>query len=238
MYQIYNSQDMIRFINACRTDLELNTKDPNLTFPKSLPICVLEAVFSMGVRNTSSHNAFTRYMDYYNLKYDSSTGKVTPEHTISNFIENLEAFSSFDEVAKDVLKNSQRTSSRNGILKAKAAYEVAKTLKEHSIETINDFNQKAYSDSSLNDDICNVKGQSSGIMLKYLYMLAGDSSQAKPDRMLKRYIENIIPTACSDDDVQKIMTEAVKTLKLEYPDLTVRLLDFLIWDYQRKTGKS
>ena len=78
----------------------------------------------------------------------------------------------------------------------------------------------------------NIKGQSSGIMLKYLYMLAGNENTVKPDRMLMRFI-NSVNKDITIDDAQQIISECITLLKRDNKNVTPRLLDYLIWDYQR-----
>lgn len=133
-----------------------------------------------------------------------------------------------------MLHNMQWTSSRSGILKAEACREIALVCQKHGINTLRDFND--YADKvALDKDIKSVRGQSSGIMLKYLYMLAGDENRVKPDRHIVRFIkETCALQKLTDDDVQAIMVRAVEMLKPEYPNITVRFLDSLIWEAQRQ----
>lgn len=227
------TQSIIKIAEKCENYLNLDRTDPNKAFPKSLPICILEAIFSMAAHSTSSTNVRTRYEQYYSLNFDKQTGIGTIEHTVSEFIKNIDSFKSIEDFTEKVLKNRQRTSAKSGILKAEAAYEVAKVFEKHKINTIADFQKyPAELRDSLNQEICLVRGQSSGIMLKYLYMLAGDENNVKPDRMLLRFIKEIEPEI-SIDEVQETMEKVVATLKKKHPQLTVRLVDFLIWDYQR-----
>lgn len=230
---MYTQQDISQLVNKCKSNLDLNKPDPNLSFPKSLPICILEAVFSMNVRNKSSNNVWKRYMEYYGILADPNTGICKPEHTINDFINNANSFHSVDDFIDNVLKNRQRTSPTNGMLKAEAAIQVAKAFQNNGFNSLNDFNNTNYSHSQLDADICMVKGQSSGIMLKYLYMLAGSTNTCKPDRMLQKFIKSDNPHI-EGNDIQSIMTDLVKLLNPKYPNLSVRGLDYLIWDYQRQ----
>ena len=66
-------------------------------------------------------------------------------------------------------------------------------------------------------------------------MLAGDENRVKPDRHIVRFIkETCALQKLTDDDVQAIMVRAVEMLKPEYPNITVRFLDSLIWEAQRQ----
>lgn len=164
----------------------------------------------------------------------SRTQTDATEHTIRDFLTNVAKYDTVEDFSRNVLHNMQRTSSRNGILKAEACREIALVCRKHGINTLRDFND--YTDkAALDKDIKSVRGQSSGIMLKYLYMLAGDENRVKPDRHIVRFIkETCALQKLTDDDVQAIMVRAVEMLKPEYPNITVRFLDSLIWEAQRQ----
>lgn len=208
-------------------------EDPFKDFYKSLPICILDAVFSIGVRYTSVVNVVNSYIGTFDLTISRTQADAT-EHTIRDFLANVAKYDTIEDFSKNVLHNMQRTSSRNGILKAEACREVALVCQKHGINTLRDFND--YADkAALDKDIKSVRGQSSGIMLKYLYMLAGDENRVKPDRHIVRFIkETCALQKLTDDDAQVIMARAVEILKPEYPNITVRFLDSLIWEAQRR----
>lgn len=204
--------------------------DPFKDFYKSLPICILDAVFSIGVRYTSVVNVVNSYIGTFDLTISRTQADAT-EHTIRNFLANVAKYDTIEDFSKNVLHNMQRTSSRSGILKAEACREIAQ---KHGINTLRDFND--YTDkTTLDKDIKSVRGQRSGIMLKYLYMLTGDENRVKPDRHIVRFIkETCTLQKLTDDDAQAIMVRTVEMLKPEYPNITVRFLDSLIWETQRR----
>ena len=214
-----------------------NNGDPFKNFYKSLPICILDAVFSIGVRYKSVTNTVNSYIDTFGLPKTCEV-ESSDEHTINSFLDNIGKYETIEAFAKDALHNMQRTSSQNGILKAEACRDVALVCKNHGINTLKDFRE--YADKkSLDCDIRAVKGQSSGIMLKYLYMLAGDESIVKPDRHVIRFIqENSDSPVKSQEEIQLVMEQATSILRNTYPKLTVRYLDNLIWDYQRHKKNS
>ena len=229
------------FITYCETELNLHQKlviekktDPNETFYKSLPLCIIDAVFSIGVKYTSVMKAEENFISYFNLNIDRTYPLKNKEYTIDQFIKDMKSFPSFDEAAAKGFKNKQRTSSRKGILKAEACYHVAEVFEKHKINTLDDF-RKYTKKPELDKDILAVKGQSSGIMLKYLYMLAGDAKEAKPDRHMANFIKGIYPhisiATKHHDEIKKIMKDAVSVLQTTYPNLTVRFLDYLIWEH-------
>lgn len=215
----------------CKKELPLeNSNKTTLGFYKSLPICILDAVFSIGIKYAIVVNVEKNYMEYYQLKIERQE-PIKNEHTINDFIFNIEQFNEIEKFTNEVLKNKNRTSSNNGILKADACYQIAKIMQKRNINTLNDF--KNYTDKQgLNKEILQVKGQGSGIMLKYLYMLTGDESLVKPDRWIERYIQEVFPEVKNQQDIQETMQKTVNYLKPEYPNLTVGKLDGMIWKYQ------
>ena len=66
--------------------------------------------------------------------------------------------------------------------------------------------------------------------LNYLFMLAGDPDRCKPDVHIHRFIYDAIGVNVSDEQCQILLTDVVKLLKYEYPNLTVRSLDSIIWN--------
>ena len=231
-----------KFSSYCEAELNLHDKlivkkftDPNETFYKSLPVCIIDAVFSIGVKYQSVEKAEKAFFKHFDLNI-SRTLPIVNEYTINDFINDMDTFGSYEEAAKIGFNNRQRTSSVNGILKAEACYRVAEVFKKHNINTLEDFNK--YTNKPLLDaDILKVRGQSSGIMLKYLYMLAGNSNEVKPDRHMVNFMKKVFPhlTMSPKDhpEIKKIITETVLGLKPKYPQLTERFLDVLIWDHMR-----
>ena len=106
--------------------------DPFRDFYKSLPICILDAVFSIGVRYTSVVNVVNSYMATFDLTI-SRTQTDETEHTIRDFLTNVAKYDTVEDFSKNVLHNMQRTSSRNGILKAETCREVALVCQKHGI---------------------------------------------------------------------------------------------------------
>ena len=82
-----------------------------------------------------------KYVTYYKLKSFNYNGGAK-EHTIEEFLENIDKEGDIELFATNILRNRQRTSSKNGILKAQACKEMAEVLKNNDINTIKDFNAK------------------------------------------------------------------------------------------------
>ena len=66
------------------------------------------------------------------------------------------------------------------------------------------------------------------------YMLAGDDNKVKPDRHIRKFIGQITNKNLTDEEIQELFEKAKEILKNKNKFLTVKLLDYNIWDYQRK----
>lgn len=226
------SEISLRVAESCKSNpkIDLAASLPEEFFYNSLDLCVIDAVFSIGVKYESVKNVISKYKKYIEENYPQydKISRTTVE-SISIF----ENYKSINDFAKDVL-NLQRTSTQNGILKAEAVLEILKVLNKYEITTIEAFrNMDCGKQKLLDNSILSVKGQGSGIMLKYLYMLVGNENVCKPDRMLHRYVKGISGRTMTDDELQIILSEACILLNNNNPTLTVRILDNQIWQYQK-----
>jgi hypothetical protein len=132
--------------------------------------------------------------------------------------------------------NRQRTSTRNGILKADATVRFAKALQEAGIEDFVDIRDPARADLAWRA-VRIIPGQGSGLSFDYLQMLAGDDSFVKPDRWLCRFVAEATGMPVVSPELARIaVIEASRKLSSEFPNLKPRLLDYLIWSHQRAAG--
>lgn len=197
----------------------------------SLPLCLIDAIFSIGVKYSSTKNTVARYCDYYHIhKYRDSEDylPVEQQHTLSELIQNIEKAGT-EYFADKIVKNKQRTSSQNGILKSKAVLECAIILSSHSIETLNDFRDKM--NIEIEKEFCKGKGQKSGISLAYLKMLCGDPNTIKPDRHILRFLDRCFDEEIHTEDAQQIFIELIQRLRIKYNTINARQLDYLIWSF-------
>src|SRR6202012_5095989 len=117
---------------------------PDLTIllPKSndqyrpLPLCVIEAVYSIGVRYESTERTLDDFCKWSQWNYEQ-------ECTVNEFIALLERFDGeWERLATEVFQNRQRPSSRSGILKAEAVYRFARGLKSSEVDDHPDVPKK------------------------------------------------------------------------------------------------
>ncbi|MDX1885370.1 heme peroxidase [Mycolicibacterium sp. 120270] len=211
----HTPRELESLVNACERDLG----DDALWFspdgyPASLALCIIDAVFSIGVKYVGVVNLVRRYRAYR----VGQTGNADAD----GGLELMGTFEHLDgpEGWAAKLENKQRTSTKSGILKSEAVLREAHILARHGIWTVRDLlaARQAGRLSDIKADWCAVPGQRSAISWSYFLMLArvlpeddvprastdkrpqlGRTSDfddavagVKPDRMIKRYVANAI----------------------------------------------
>jgi hypothetical protein len=219
-------------VKCCNDKLKLdNAKLSDEYHYQSLSLCVIDAVFSIGVRYTSTRQTVIKYCDFYGMKRIrndfSSLPVETEQESISQLIDKIE-YKGIEEFTNEVFKNRQRTSTCNGILKTEAVLKFAKILKEFNVEYLQDL-VKIINNDKFEEEIKKIPGQKSGISLTYFFMLAGSSDFIKPDRMIIRFLENALNRKVQLEEARRLLSEASKILKVQFQGMTPRILDHQIW---------
>jgi hypothetical protein len=123
------------------------------------------------------------------------------------------------------------------ILKANLVGKFTKVLKDAKIETFQDL--KAYQKpTELDEKLASLPALKSEIAIRYFRMLAGDENQVKPDRMVLRFINDALGQMVTPDNAARLVQDACKILKKQFPLLTPRHLDHEIWKYESRKGKA
>jgi hypothetical protein len=220
----------------CIDNLDLETAGEGWEYYyASMPLCVVDSVFSIGVRYEGVTNTVERLVDYYNI--DSRAKRKHKIPNIEDQISTTEFLKLFgnnlpDFLATEVFKNRQRTSTANGILKVEAVVRFLNVLKDFDVEYYQDV-KKVIDNNSFDFCIKNIPGQGSGISLKYFFMLAGSKNLIKPDRMVLRFLQAATGHKYNLKDCQTALSATTLELnKLGY-DLTPQVLDNAIWNFQR-----
>ena len=223
---------------ACKQQLPLeHTTLSKSYYYDSLPLCAIDAVFSIGVRYTSVQNVVQHYCDRYRLRqYNLQRDALGDTHTISQLIAHITE-NGVEQSADVLFCNHQRTSSRNGILKAEAVLRFAKVLQRYQIERLSDYRANGLC-ADAEKEILAIPGQKSGLALRYFHMLAGDDTQAKPDRHVLRFLNGVLGQTVSVQQAYVLLKEVVERLQPDYPHLTVRLLDYTIWNHMAHGGTA
>lgn len=231
-----SNPDIQNFISFCIFKLNFS----NLTLVEeygyhNLPLCIIDAVFSIGVNYASTENTVKRFCDYFGVTRlrDKELAPISEQLSVSEFLQ-LHIGLTLPEMAEKVYQNKQRTSTRNGILKAEAVYHFTKVVQSFGVEYLQDVGM-ILGDALFEGEIVKIPGQASGLSTRYFYMLAGDENFIKPDRMIRRFIYSAIQRELSLNECQELLVSAHAELVKEYPLLTPRSLDHQIWLYQRQT---
>jgi len=153
----------------------------------SLPLCVIDAVFSIGVRYRNAQKAVESWCAAQQPNWAIYRSDAKRRQTTGDLIRAADGEDGTALTQRFFGGNRQRTSTRNGILKADATLRFAKALQQGEIEDCNDIRNSARADLAW-QAVRAIPGQGSGLSFKYLLMLAGDDSSVKPDRMLCRFV--------------------------------------------------
>lgn len=197
--------------------------DSNTYNYHSLSVCLIDCVYSL---RAQYHTITLPVVDRYAERYMNGN-RHAPGDTVSKFIQHIDATGGPKEFADKILLNHQKLGGKSLIPKEQICYQLAKHLQHLHIDTIEDF-QAFESPELLEAVIRAVKGiGDAGV--NYLFMLAGDNARCKPDV----HIHQCIKDACGQDipnvECQELFTDTVAILNQQYPGLTVRSLDSIIW---------
>jgi len=104
-------------------------------------LCVIDAVYSIGVRYESTRRTVSDFCRW--AHWEEDLAKAPSEYTISEFVALLEPYNGkWEEMADEVFYNRQRTSTRGGILKAEAVFK-SKTLFQQPAKSVGTCRSKA-----------------------------------------------------------------------------------------------
>jgi hypothetical protein len=200
---------------------------------QSLPLCVIDAVYSIGVRYRSVENVVDRYCKHFDLRKFRVASEIPPDEEQESVTSLCRKFEESGSLLREVFRNEQRTSARGGIPKAEAVYKVASALRSHGIEYLKHA-LRGTQNSALENDIRLIPGQTSGIALRYLWILAGCNEFVKPDRWILAFLQDTLGRDVTVAEAPDLVRGATTILHGRYPQLTPALLDHEIWSYQRK----
>ena len=223
-----------RLVAAIKRDIDLaNLKLGEEFFYASLPLAVIDAVFSIGVTYESTSRTVWRWCEAQSPPWARPRSEGSEEQTLSAFIAIARSMP-FDDLAANVFQNRQRTSSRSGILKAEAAILFAEALVRQGIERFADMQDTARV-ARVYTDILAIPGQRSGISWDYYLMLAGSDDYIKADRMVCRYVGRALglSQSATPQHAKGLLLDAAAVLKVSHPSVTPRALDYAIWSLQR-----
>jgi hypothetical protein len=132
-----------------------------------------------------------------------------------------------------VLRNLQRTSTHWGILKAEAVYPFTVILSAFNVQYVQDM-LSVMDLPEFEASIRGIPGQTSGVSLAYFCMMCGSERHVKPNRLVVHFFSRTLNRKVHESEVQYLVTGAAYLLHFEYPWMTPRILDNLIWMYERE----
>ena len=192
---------------------------------------MIDAIWSIGVRYQSVENVIARYRA--ERLAGGHPAEADGPREVRRFIE----ASGGPEGFALRMRNHQRTSSRNGILKAEAVLREARILEHERVAVPADLVTAGEERlDHLRARWSTVPGQASGISWRAFCMLVG-LADVKPDRMNPRYVatalERSAKTAVGVEEARDLVMATAARL-----GVSPRELDYAIWSYQSATGRS
>ena len=213
------------FANYCKQNLNLKGTDSQDYRYKSLPACILDCIYSLRAKY---YYVTVPVVDRYAKEYMNGD-RFAEGDTLDDFIARIKK-DGYKKFAAELLKNNQVLSYR---LKSEVCLDLAEALLAAGIHTIEDFQKLKSDDSSkLSKTIRRVKGVGDAAE-SYIFMLTGDQNRCKPDVHLLQCMKDAYGCKVNVKDCQPIMEKTIDILRVEYPSLTVRTLDALIWEKYR-----
>lgn len=159
----------------------------------SLPLCIIDSVFSI---RAHYERVVQKLVNTWCKSHDPCwagewrtrpVGNVGP--TVQDFTAIIERRLKQGISYAMLFGNKQRTSTRNGILKAEAVHRFARVLVEHGVNQFDDLhNDKKM--KAAEAAVMKIPGQGSGLTFTYFQMLAGDEDFVKADTHVRRFVSD------------------------------------------------
>jgi hypothetical protein len=205
----------------------------------SVALAVIDSVWGINSRWTSVRNVIDRYRRA-RLENDGQSnlaGATDPDaDTPGDLLEFIESSGGADAFA-EVVQNRQRTSTRNGILKADAVRRVASVLCAHGIRTPADVRRASSEQlAELRQDWIQIPGQRSGLSLDAFLLSTGRGS-VKADRMVRRFVADALQVP-GESAVKPARAAALVEEAATLGRIDARLLDAAIWQYESDRARK
>lgn len=207
-----------------------------------LSLCVLDAVFSIGARYSTTCRTVRVYASFAGLPHvlgpaaDVAAGAFTAtEEPVAALVQRIEQHS-VESFARAVLRNRQRTSPRGGVLKTEAALAYGAVLQRNGLLRLADVGRALADDARIRAaeaQLARVPGHgANGVRVGYLWMLAGSDDVIKPDRMVLGWLTALLGRSPSAPEARTLLSAASADL-----GVTAWQVDHAMWNAQR-TGRT
>lgn len=177
---------------------------------ENLALALIDAVWSIGVRAGGVAKVIERHQ---------ALVETTTPAELAAFIDGLGG----PEAYADAVKNRQRTSTTNGILKAEAVHLEAAMLAEEGVVDTTGLTE------AVRERWITVPGQKSGTSWSALLIVTGHDT-VKADRMLRRFVADA--TGTTEARVSAARAHELVVAAAGELGVTARALDSAIWRYK------
>lgn len=236
-----SDDDVQRLINHIKVTIGVESLDSNpLTYWASLPLCVIDSVWSIRADYERQVCPLIIRFCHSNLPPWDAGGHADPLEnggpTLAELVEILNRRLQDGATYETLFNNRQRTSSRSGILKAEAVHLFAKALLGAGINQPSDLRDVAKLEVA-ESLVKKVPGQASGLTFTYFLMLAGEITFVKSDTHIRRFVSDALSIGWGNlvtpELASALVTEAAFRFQSEASGLTAASLDYSIWAFQK-----
>jgi hypothetical protein len=189
---------------------------------RSVGLALIDAVWSIGVRFQSVELVIARY------RAERIAAGADPEADRPADVRRFIEASGGPEAFAALVRNRQRTSTTNGILKAEAVLLEARILEDEGIAARRQLTRASQARlDRLEHRWREVAGQGSGVSWRAFAMLVG-LPEVKPDRMVRRFTAAALGRPSANtvgvDEARELVMAAAQRLAV-----SPRALDYAIW---------
>jgi hypothetical protein len=215
---------------------ELGERGAELRYA-NLPLCVLDAVYSVAAPRAQVENLVERYCAHYDVPCHRPRFDRLPRReeqlTIRDLIGQIEAVGP-QRFAAEVLRNRRPTSPGIGrVLRSEAVLAVSYVLDAHGIDVLQDL-VGAGASRSLYRELCAVPGQSQGTGIRSLFALAGVGEVITPSPLVRRCFTEALGRPIDAQEAGRLLEEAAAALRPDARWITPAYLDHAIANAERQ----
>lgn len=234
--------DLDKAIKHIKEQLGDNIKDAKLGnefFYQSITLAAIDTIYSAQSHFSTVQAINTRYCKKYNLvQFREIRNELPPKESqekVKDLINRLEEKGT--QFFVNEIFNKTKIAGR---LKAEIVVDLLKVLDKSGIQTFQDINQ-TLNNQKKTEKLVSAITAIHGIgpaLYRYFLMLSGDDNLVKPDTMILRFLSDCLGRKVREEEAVLLIQEAAKILKKQSPNLTPRLLDYVIWNYQRNKSQD
>ena len=220
----------------CFSREHLNLKEEDMLYYSSLPLCALDAIFSIRLdyykQVVPVVEKMCETLDIPMLAANPSEMPTVKEQlTVSAFIQKLIDKDLWDVDKMTSITHAYKTAGAGQILKTDAFIQFLNILVRHKIDTFQDLNS-VENQYNLGMELRAIKGQKESV--SYFFMLAGDKYDVKVDTHLTRYAQRATGEAnLTYQQIKDLYKNAAKAFSTETEEMTPRHFDHIVWNWQR-----